>query len=382
MLGFKKVNAYIEGKGVIKTDIAIKDGKIFAIGDNLDIDEVIEISPQQVVVPAFIDEHIHGADNFDAMDSSTTALSAMANGLASEGTAIFLATTMTQSKENIIKALSSIKEYIEGNHKNGAMILGVHLEGPFISEKFIGAQAPDYLQTPDIELFDEFNKASGNNIKIVSLAPEVPNGIEFIKQLTDRNIISSVGHSNSGYDDIKKAVSVGLDCVTHTFNAQRPIHHREIGVAGSGLLLDELYTEMICDLTHLSAPAIKLIIKCKPQDKILLVTDSMRAKRLPNGISELGGQKVIVKDGEARLENGALAGSTLKMNIAIKNLVEQCDVDFETAIDYATINPAKHLKIDNLYGSIKENKYANFCVLNQDFSVAKTIREGIEIYSN
>ena len=380
MIGFKNINAYIPKKGIVRTDIAIKEGKIFEIGKNLDIDDIIEVSDNQIVLPAFIDEHIHGGYSFDSMDGNTENLYSMAKDIAKEGTATFLATTMTQSKENISHALSSIKNHIKSKHKDCAKLLGVHLEGPFISSKFVGAQAPDYLRSPDIELFDKLNKISGNKIKIVSLAPENDGGLEFIRKLRERKVICSVGHSNAGYTDIEKAIECGLDSVTHTFNAQRPIHHREIGVAGSALLFDSLYTEIICDLIHLSVPAIKLVLKSKPHSKIILITDSMRAKGLPDGISELGGQKTIVKNGEARLENGALAGSTLKMNIAIKNLVEKVGVSLTDAVDFATINPAKHLKIDRLYGSITRGKYANFCVLNGDFSVAKTIVEGLEVF--
>ena len=350
------------------------------IGNSLDIDEVIEVSDDQIVLPAFIDEHIHGGYSFDSMDSNEEVLYSMAKNIAKEGTATFLATTMTQSNENILSALSSIKTHIDSKRKDCAKLLGIHLEGPFISEKFVGAQAPDYLRTPDIDLFDKLNKKSGKKIKMVSLAPEIDGGLEFIKQLKARRIACSVGHSNAGYEDVEKAIDCGLDSVTHTFNAQRPIHHREIGVAGSALLFDSLYTEIICDLVHLSIPAIKLVLKSKPHNKIILITDSMRAKGLPDGISELGGQKTIVKNGEARLENGALAGSTLKMNIAIKNLVEKVGVSLTDAVDFATINPAKHLKINRLYGSISKGKYANFCVLNKDFSVAKTIVEGLEVF--
>ena len=169
--------------------------------------------------------------------------------------------------------------------------------------------------------------------------------------------------------------------MTHTYNAQTPLHHRDVGAVGSALLFDELYTEMICDLVHLSAPAIRLLIKNKPHDKIIAITDSMRAKGLPDGISELGGQKVIVKDGTARLEDGTLAGSILKMNDAIKNLVKVVGVPFTDAIDFATINPATNLKVDDEIGSIAVGKYADFCVLDEDFNVESTIVRGKLVYT-
>ena len=263
----------------------------------------------------------------------------------------------------------------------GAKVLGIHLEGPFISVKHIGAQPLEYVAKPEIEVFDKYNSASGNNIKIVSLAPEVEGADELIAHLNKKGIVASAGHTDAGYNDIEKAIESGLKNITHTYNAQKALHHREIGTVGSAMLFDSLNCEAICDTIHLSIPAIKLLIKNKPKDKFTLITDSMRAKHLSDGISELGGQKVIVKNGEARLENGALAGSILKMNDAIKNLVTKCGVDFTDAIDYATINPAKNLGIYENAGSIKEGKNADLAVLNEDFSVALTIRNGNIIYS-
>ena len=172
----------------------------------------------------------------------------------------------------------------------------------------------------------------------------------------------------------------GLSSITHTFNAQKPLHHREVGTVGSALLFDELNCEAICDTIHLSIPAIKLLIKNKPHDKFTLITDAMRAKHLPDGESELGGQKVIVKNGEARLENGVLAGSILKMNDAIKNLVTKCGVSITDAIDFATANPAKNLNIYGKKGSISLGKDADLTVIDNNFNVLLTLRNGKIIF--
>ncbi len=382
MKGFKNVNAYIYKKGIVNTSIAIENGKIVCIGDCADkITEPFEISKDCIVAPGFIDEHIHGAMGSDAMDGNFSAIETIANAVAKEGTTGFLATTMTQSPENIVKALESVKEYREAKLSTGAEVLGVHLEGPFISVKHIGAQPLEYVATPDVEVFKKYNDASGNCIKIVSLAPEVEGMDELIKYLSENQIIASIGHSDSGYEDVKKAMDAGVTNITHTFNAQKPLHHREIGTVGSALLFDELNCEAICDTIHLSVPAIKLLIKNKPHDKFTLITDSMRAKHLADGISELGGQEVIVKNGEARLKNGALAGSTLKMNDAIKNLVTKVNVKLEDALDFATVNPAKNLKVFDKVGSIEVGKNADFAVLDKDFGIELTVRLGEVIYS-
>ncbi len=381
MQGFKNALVYVEDSGIIKTNLAIENGKIVYIGDDESkITNPFPYTEGQVIVPGFIDQHIHGAGGSDAMDGTMEALSTIAKAIASEGTTAFLATTMTQSEQNILKAMKAVDEYIKADKPEGAKVLGIHLEGPFISVKHIGAQPLEYVAKPEIEVFDKYNSASGNNIKIVSLAPEVEGADELIAHLNKKGVVASAGHTDAGYNDIEKAIKSGLKNITHTYNAQKALHHREIGTVGSAMLFDSLNCEAICDTIHLSIPAIKLLIKNKPKNKFTLITDSMRAKHLSDGISELGGQKVIVKNGEARLENGALAGSILKMNDAIKNLVTKCDVNFTDAIDYATINPAKNLGIDSACGSIKEGKNADFAVLNEDYSVALTIRNGNIIY--
>lgn len=381
MKGFKNASVYVEGKGIITTNVAFENGIITYIGDDQSkITQPVEIGQGQVIVPGFIDQHIHGAMGADAMDATENALSTIAKAVASEGTTGFLATTMTQSPENISKAMVAVKDYIQKDCEQGAKVLGIHLEGPFISLKHIGAQPLEYVATPSVEVFDDYYAKSGNSIKIVSLAPEVEGADKLVSHLNDLGVVASAGHTDAGYKDIEKAISLGLKNITHTYNAQKALHHRDVGVVGSAMLFDSLNSEAICDLVHLSAPAIKLLIKNKPHDKFTLITDSMRAKHLPDGISELGGQTVIVKNGEARLENGTLAGSILKMNDAIKNLVLKLDVAFTDAIDFATINPAKNLGLDDKIGSIKVGKSADFAVLDGDFNIVKTLRAGKEIF--
>ena len=175
-------------------------------------------------------------------------------------------------------------------------------------------------------------------------------------------------------------MAAGARNVTHTYNAQSPLHHREIGTVGSALLYDDLHAELIADTIHVSVPAIQLLVKCKPLDRLILITDAMRAKGLKDGISELGGQTVIVKNGEARLEDGTLAGSVLRMNRAVGNMVQKAGVPLLQAVDYATINPARTLGIEKEAGSIKVGKNADFAVLNGNFDVLLTVRDGNVVY--
>ncbi len=376
MKGFK--NSWIvTEKGLEKTSL-VYDELFEEIGTN---HEGLEELPEDyVIVPGFIDQHIHGAAGSDAMDGTTEDLTKIAKAIASEGTTAFLATTMTQSPANIKQALIAVKEYIDAKPTEGAQILGVHLEGPFISKDFAGAQPAEYIVAPNVADFKVYQEASGDNIRLVSLAPEVEGSTDLIKYLKDNNIVASIGHSNSKYADVEAAVKAGATNLTHTYNAMKPVHHREVGTVGSAYLFDELYCECICDGIHVSAPAIKLLHKNKPDDKFVLITDAMRAKHLPDGVSELGGQVVIVKNGEARLENGTLAGSVLKMNNAVKNVMKFLDLPIERVVKYASLNPAKNLGVDNYLGSIKEGKRADFVILDKNLNVVKTYRAGKIIF--
>ncbi len=377
---FKNVTVYVEGKGLKKCSLSFSDRIEKISRSEVKNAEQILLPADAVVLPGFIDQHIHGAGGSDGMDGTLKDLSNIATTIASEGTTSFLVTTMTQSPENITNALSAVKQYMENPSENSARVLGVHLEGPFIASAHKGAQPLEYVKAPDIEVFDAYNAACGNVIRIVTMAPEVEGAEEFIGHLTKNGVVTSIGHTGAKYADIAKAVSLGASNVTHTYNAQTALHHREIGTVGSAMMFDELNCELIADTIHVSVPAMQLLVKNKPADKLTLITDAMRAKGLPDGVSELGGQTVYVKDGEARLADGTLAGSVLRMNRAVQNLVEKVGVPFTKAVDCATINPAKNLKMDKEIGSIAEGKRADFTVLNSAYDVIMTVRDGKVIY--
>ena len=377
MKSFKNARVYVDGQGLIKTDLLF-DEKIVKIGICESEGEAILLPDDAVVLPGFIDQHIHGAGGADAMDGTKEALDTIARALVKEGTTAFLATTMTQSRDNILSAMTAVREYGEG--EDGARLIGIHLEGPFIAEEYKGAQPSEYVAKPDVRVFDAYNEASGGRIKIVTLAPECEGADALVSHLTDKGIVTSIGHTGAKCRDIEAAVALGAKNVTHTYNAQSPLHHREIGTVGSAMLFDELTCELIADAIHVSTPAMKLLYKSKPEGKLVLITDAMRAKGLPDGESELGGQRVFVKNGEARLADGALAGSVLSMNLALKNMIEKVGLTLEQACDLATINPAKVLGIENEAGSIREGKRADFAVLDGDYNVLYTVRGGEIIY--
>ena len=377
-LGFGKSNIYVYGKGIVNTSLLVENGKISMIG-NISNDDLVQLPENLIVIPGFVDKHIHGANHSDFMNPTREDLVNITSAIAHEGTTSCLATTMTQSMEAIKAAVKNIGEYVKENN-DGVEILGIHLEGPFVSPKFAGAQPLEYIVKCDIDAFKEINEASLNTVKEVSYACE-ENGMDFTTYLVENNIVASIGHSNSEYETVIKAADLGASSVTHTYNAQRGIHHRDIGVAGAAMLDDRLSAELICDLIHVSPAAIKLLYKNKGKDGICLITDSIEAKYMPDGEYSLGGQPVFVKDNAARLASGTLAGSTLKLNEGVRNFKNTVGVSFTDAVDCATINPAKNLKVDDRKGSIELGKDADFTVVDEDFNVYMTVCRGKVVYS-
>ena len=366
--------------------ILIKDGKIAETGPLSSLPqhqaEVIDLPEDSIIVPGFIDVHIHGAGGADTMEATTEALTTMASILPEEGTTSFLATTITQDQKAIRKALENAAEYIEHHNQPGkAEVLGLHLEGPFINESRKGAQPAQHIITPDIEQFMRMQEASGNNIRLVTLAPEKENGNKLIAYLAENGVIASVGHSDATYGQMAEAVKAGATHVTHLFNGMRGMHHRDPGVAGAALLFDELKIEIITDGIHVVPEMVDLSIRAKGTDGVILITDSMRAKCLKSGTYDLGGQEVSVADGKALLADGTLAGSILKMKDALKNMIEFTGISLEEAVKLASENPARQLKVFDRKGSIASGKDADLVVLDRNYEVVMSFCRGVSSYT-
>ena len=377
--GFEQVNVYVEGVGIVKKTIKVEDGKIAKICDCTDKEGFIKLPDNLIVVPGFIDEHIHGSATADNMDATLDAARTISKTIASEGVSSFLMTTMTEPEDHIEKAMVNAKNFIENPEYVGAKAIGLHLEGPFISVKHKGAQPEESIRKPNVEIFKHYQALSGNNIKEITFAYE-EDGKALANYLRDTGVVGSIGHTDATCDQTLEAIKEGVSCATHTYNAMKPLHHREAGTVGACLLSNDIYCELICDLIHVSPNAIRLLYKCKGKEKIVLITDAMRAKHMPDGEYSLGGQPVFVKDGAARLENGTLAGSILCMNVALKNMQSVVGTTLEETIDFATANPAKNLHIFDKKGSIKEGKDADFAVIDKDFNVYMTVSEGHIVY--
>lgn len=344
--------------------------------------EVIQLPETSMVVPGFIDVHIHGAGGADTMDGTLESLNTIASILPAEGTTSFLATTITQEQEAIFTALKTAGNYIASHNQPGkAEVLGLHLEGPFINEARKGAQPAGHIITPDIRMFAQMQQASGDHIRLVTLAPEVENGLEFISYLTEHGVIASVGHSDATHSKMAEAVKAGATHVTHLFNGMRGMHHRDPGVAGAALLFNELMVEMIADGIHVAPEMIDLALRAKGTDGVILITDSMRAKCLKSGTYDLGGQAVKVHDGKAVLADGTLAGSILKMKDSVKNMMNFTGIALEEAVKLASENPARQLGIFDRKGSISKGKDADLVILDKNVDVVMTLCRGVRSFS-
>jgi N-acetylglucosamine-6-phosphate deacetylase len=381
------VTVYAED-GIIEKGYVLWEGtKIIEIGTSSSTPndhnlEVIELDPRYKLVPGFIDLHIHGAAGADTMDGTTEALKTMATVLPQEGTTSFLATTMTTSPREIENALKNAADYIE--HKNDvgeAEVLGVHLEGPFISPKRAGAQHPDNIIEPNVELFKKWQKIANGHIRLVTLAPERQGGLELTKYLKNTGVIASIGHSDAIYQEVVNAIEAGVTHATHLFNGMRGIHHREPGVAGAVLMHDEVKCEIIADGIHVDPQMVRFAYRNKGREGMILITDAMRAKCLGAGIYDLGGQEVTVDDERAMLKDGTLAGSILKLKDAGKNMMSFTGCTLEDIVRMAAWNPAKQLGMLDRKGSIQKGKDADLVVLNDEFDVVMTICRGKLAYS-
>ncbi len=332
------------------------------------------------IVPGFIDMHVHGIKGCDVMDATAEALSTICQALASEGTTSFLATTMTAEVSYIDAAVEAVKNYNLSNKKVGAEILGLHLEGPFLSSKKMGAQPGDKIILPDVNLMQQWQVKSENNIKLVTLAPELAKSDELIRYLLQEKIVCSIGHTNATYAETMAAIAAGCTHITHLFNAMSGIHQREPGAVTAALLSDGVMAELIVDGFHLHPAVVNLAFKLKGKDKIILVTDAMRAKCMQDGCYDLGGQSVHVKQGHAQLADGTIAGSVLTMSAAIKNMIKFTGCGLAEAVKMASENPARALNIFAKKGSIEINKDADLVVLDDDLNVVLTIVAGKLVY--
>ncbi|MGO3709332.1 N-acetylglucosamine-6-phosphate deacetylase [Vagococcus salmoninarum] len=326
------------------------------------------------IAPGLVDTHIHGFMNQDVMDNNPEGLKIMSEGLLSCGVTAFLPTTLTSSRDLLTKVAKTIGEVKE--EVTGAKIKGIYFEGPFFTEKYKGAQNPGYFSDPSLEIFNEWQAASGGIIKKIALAPERQGVTEFVETVTKQGVVVALGHSDGTLEEAQKAVEAGASVFVHAFNGMRGLHHREPGMVGATMTLHDVYAELICDGHHVHKNAMDVLVKTKGHDHIALITDCMMAGGMPDGDYMLGEFPVVVAEGTARMQDGNLAGSILKLKEAIKNVVDWGMATPEQAVMMASLIPAVSCNIDDTCGLIAKGREADFIVLSDQMELEATFLNG------
>ena len=350
--------------------VVIEDGIVSSMGtqeagESAAGDRVLDY-PGATLAPAFFDVHMHGAAGHDVMEATPEALLGVGGFLASRGTGSYLATTVTASKDATLRALAGLAKLVakapdEARHK--AWPIGIHLEGPFLSHAKKGVQPAEHLLTPDIATFDRFFDASEGHIKLMTMAPELPGAVELVAHASARGVRVSLGHSDATSAETRAAIAAGAASATHTFNAMRPLDHREPGILGTVLTTDSLYAELICDGIHTAPELVKLWWRAKGPERAILVTDAMSAAGKPDGEYHLGGFAVQVANGKA-MARGVLAGSVLTLDRALTNFLEFTGADLEQGLRLLSTNPATMTGFQDRAGSLAVGQKANLVAVD------------------
>lgn len=332
-----------------------------------------------VLTTTFFDIHTHGAASYDVMRASAAELGVVNRFLASKGVGHYLPATVTAPVEQTLRSLEALANAIESHTpSNEARPVGIHLEGPFISHAKRGVHPPADILPPDIALFDRFQQAARGHIRLITIAPEIPGALALIEHVASSGVKVSIGHTNATSEEALAAIEAGAKSATHTFNAMRPLDHRDPGVIATVLDDDRLYAELICDGIHVAPEMVRLWLKAKGQDKAILVTDSMSATGMPDGTYTLGTFQVQVADGRA-MSDGSLAGSVLTMDRAVANLQRFTGSPLGTAVRLASHNPAKLLGMEEAIANPVDGQPANFNVFSASGDLRSTILNGIRI---
>jgi N-acetylglucosamine-6-phosphate deacetylase len=363
--------------------VEIEDGKIVSISSREDVaapagTQVLDFSGA-TLAPAFFDVHIHGAAGHDVMEATPEALAAMGSFLASRGTGSFLATTVTAPLGATLRAAEGLAKLIMQPPTEGhAQPIGIHLEGPFLSHEKRGVQPEEHLLAPDIGTFDRLFDAAEGHVRLMTLAPELPGAVELAAHATKRGVRVSVGHSNATAGETRAAIAAGAVSATHTFNAMRPLDHREPGILGTVLTTDALYAELICDGIHTAPETVRLWWSAKGPERAILVTDAMSAAGMPDGEYQLGGFAVQVADGRATAR-GVLAGSVLTLDRALANFVAFTGATVDQGLRLLTANPAAMTGSGDRAGSLAVGQPANLVAVDEAGTLMGSIIGGQQV---
>lgn len=373
-------NAAVYQNGAFASgDVLCRDGVIAAIGQNLNASanaEIFDCGGKQLV-PGFIDAHTHGAAGVDVNAATAQELTKIARFFATQGTTAWLASVLTDTEQQTLWCIDQIKEAMQS--KEGAQLLGIHLEGPFLASEFKGAMPEYLLQKGDAALFARYQKAAQGAVKYITVSPEVEGVPEMISEISDQ-VAVAIGHSGADYETSMDCIARGARCITHTFNAMKLFHQHFPAIMGAALESDA-WCEAICDGRHLHPGTVRMLLKAKGWDRVMAVTDSIMAAGLPDGNYKLGVNDVVVENGDAKLaSNGVRAGSTLTTGTALKNLVSFTNRPLEDVLPLLTKNPAQALRVYDKKGSIEQGKDADFVLLDHEMNVQATIVGGNIVY--
>ncbi|PHZ60717.1 N-acetylglucosamine-6-phosphate deacetylase [Photobacterium leiognathi] len=355
--------------------IIVNDGKIEAITETKPLDCDVTELEGQTLVPGFIDIHIHGRAGADVMDATPQALQTIADALPKTGVVAWVGTTVTAPWQDIINALQQVREFCQQPKQVGAKLLGSFLEGPYFTEAYRGSHPTQYLQAPSIAALAELKEVAGDSLIRVALAPEYQGSDEAIQWLTAKGIKTSIAHTSANFEQVTTAHQHGADCGVHLFNGMSGLHHREPGCAGA-VLFHDMLAELIADGIHVHPVMMQLAYRIKGYQQLALITDCMRAGGLSDGKYQLGAQMITVTNGEARTDDGSLAGSTCSLDQALRNMIMLAGVPEWEAVQMATSVPAKYVGIDDKLGFIKPGYNASFALLDPQFQIQATLIDG------
>ncbi|WP_407083660.1 N-acetylglucosamine-6-phosphate deacetylase [Photobacterium leiognathi] len=355
--------------------VIVNDGKIEAITETKPLDCDVTELEGQTLVPGFIDIHIHGRAGADVMDATPQALQTIADALPKTGVVAWVGTTVTAPWQDIINALQQVREFCQQPKQVGAKLLGSFLEGPYFTEAYRGSHPTQYLQVPSIAALAELKEVAGDSLIRVALAPEYQGSDEAIQWLTAEGIKTSIAHTSANFEQVTTAHQHGADCGVHLFNGMSGLHHREPGCAGA-VLFHDMLVELIADGIHVHPVMMQLAYRMKGYQQLALITDCMRAGGLSDGKYQLGAQMITVTNGEARTDDGSLAGSTCSLDQALRNMIMLAGVPEWEAVQMATSVPAKYVGIDDKLGFIKPGYNASFALLDPQFQIQATLIDG------
>ncbi|WP_373455794.1 N-acetylglucosamine-6-phosphate deacetylase [Photobacterium leiognathi] len=355
--------------------VIVNDGKIEAITETKPLDCDVTELEGQTLVPGFIDIHIHGRAGADVMDATPQALQTIADALPKTGVVAWVGTTVTAPWQDIIYALQQVREFCQQPKQVGAKLLGSFLEGPYFTEAYRGSHPTQYLQAPSIAALAELKEVAGDSLIRVALAPEYQGSDEAIQWLTAEGIKTSIAHTSANFEQVTTAHQHGADCGVHLFNGMSGLHHREPGCAGA-VLFHDMLAELIADGIHVHPVMMQLAYRMKGYQQLALITDCMRAGGLSDGKYQLGAQMITVTNGEARTDDGSLAGSTCSLDQALRNMIMLAGVPEWEAVQMATSVPAKYVGVDDKLGFIKPGYNASFALLDPQFQIQATLIDG------